>query len=68
MLGGFVFGIWNNVSTALNATTLYEKDHRGFAALTIFFLVCRYFSKFTHGGLLSSILISISTYSVFATV
>ena len=41
MLGGFVFGIWNNVSTALNATTLYEKDHRGFAALTIFFLVCR---------------------------
>ena len=39
MLGGFVFGIWNNVSTALNAMTLYEKNHTGFAALTIFFLV-----------------------------
>ena len=39
MLGGFVFGIWNNVSTALNAMTLYEKNHTGFAALTILFLV-----------------------------
>ena len=39
MLGGFIFGIWNNVSTALNAMTLYEKNHTGFAALTIFFLV-----------------------------
>ena len=36
---GVCFGIWNNVTTVLNAHSLYERQHRGFAMLIIFFLM-----------------------------
>ena len=36
---GIVFGVWNNVSTVINAHTLYNEGHATFAALTLFFLV-----------------------------
>ena len=35
---GIFFGIWNNLSTLINARTLFLQGHSLFAALTIFFL------------------------------
>ena len=36
---GILFGIWNNLSTVVNAKLLCEKGHDFFGFLTIFFLL-----------------------------
>ena len=36
---GVVFGIWNNLTTVINAANLWEREHRGFAILIMFFLM-----------------------------
>ena len=38
IVNGIIFGIWNNVSTVLNAKALFEEGHTWGAALTIFFI------------------------------
>jgi hypothetical protein len=38
IVNGVLFGIWNNVSTILNAKALVEEGHTWGAALTLFFL------------------------------
>ena len=38
IVNGILFGIWNNVSTIINAQTLVEEGHTWGAALTLFFL------------------------------
>ena len=68
LIFGIIFGIWNNVSTVINANLLYEKGHNLFGFLTLFFLFFPgnqlksgscfhgfYFSYFFPSGLVTSI-------------
>ncbi|CAB4056540.1 unnamed protein product [Lepeophtheirus salmonis] len=38
IVGGLIFGLWNNVGTVINAITLSKKGHHSMSALTIFWL------------------------------
>jgi hypothetical protein len=38
IVNGILFGIWNNLTTIINAKTLVDEGHSWGAALTLFFL------------------------------